>query len=255
MDLKRKLNSTGDSVISLTTKYDIFTIEKVCEFQKANGLEVIGYIDEATYNKIKSISASDPKNVEVKAFLEKEWLDICNKARPGDILLFRNNSAQDKYGYNTHAALILDVSKDKGEIHVLHARSEELGVGADKPMDRINFDRLYSDNYWLTENQIMLYTVPTVDDELGQKVSDSACLKYKDYQFGYGGSQGLKETTCVDIIRDAYKDQNIELLNKTDYSLSIKKVLDMNIRDFFLVPNDLMVSDMLKLEGVWERVQ
>jgi len=184
---------------------------------------------------------------------QQTWANLCAGARSGDILLFRSFSSDEKYGFMNHAALILNVSTENNEIHVLHARSNELGVGADLPMDRINFETLYSEDYWSYNDIIILCRVDGMSDETGRNVAEKAYEKYKTYEFGFGSFLGLRETTCVEIIRDSLRLEGVEIISDREYITMLKSALDHNDRSIVLIPDDVIMSEHILIVYFWQR--
>ena len=182
-----------------------------------------------------------------------DWELLCKKAAKGDIILLRNKGSDDKYGYFNHAALIIDVDANNGKLHVLQARSPELGVGADLPMDHITIDSFRDDNYWNKYDVIVLAKVNGVNLENGNIIASKAYAHFKDYTFGYGGFFGAKQTTCVELINDALKFGSIELISNKEYMSKLKRALDGDAASLILLPDDVALSDNVMIVSYLER--
>jgi hypothetical protein len=253
IEIKKKLNTQNDEKIPETSEYDWYTFEAVCQFQNKNNLAVTGYLDKQTLQKINDIKDLNKASVNEEEFYKERWDRLCDKAKPGDVLLFQMEDDL-KYGLNNHAAMVLDVSKKDKKIHLLHARSEYEGVGADKEMDFLSMDMFDSNYYWRSTNRAILYSIPTLTNDQREKLAADAYKKYKNYSFGLGGFIGLKEVMCGELIKDAYSDQNICIYNPMDYLLRIKQSLGRKQFEVIFVPDDLMNFEGLKIQEVWEKV-
>ena len=208
-------------------------------------------IQNGVYSTTINVRSFNGESTEIK---RQQWYDFCQKAISGDILLFRNHSSDGNYGYFNHAALILSVSEESGELHLLHARDHDLGVGADLPMDRLTFDMMFSDRYWLKYDDIVLCRVEGITSETGREVAEFAYAYFKDYQFGFGGFFGVNETTCVDIIRDSLNFQEIELFENSKTRLTLKRVLEGDAANLILLPDDIVVSSKVKVIDIWTKL-
>jgi len=226
------------------------TMIRYLEVKAAEGMGA-SYIYAIDFSgEITGREQNDEQDDEQKSNM---WQELCSRARSGDILLFKSFSSDERYGFINHAALILNVSTESNEIHVLHARSASLGVGADLPMDRINFETLHNDDYWLFNDVFILCRVDGMSDETGQKVAEKAYEKFISYEFGFGGFLGLSETTCAEIIRDSLRLENIEIISDIDYIALLKSALDNNERSIVLIPDDIIMSEHISIIYFWQR--
>ncbi len=180
------------------------------------------------------------------------WEQLVSSARAGDFLVFSSENAGAKYGFFNHSALILDVDRTNGVVHLLHARSGELGVGSDSEMDKLSFDAFESVDYYENYNVVFLCRAGELSNDCAKELADSAAEKFRDYQFGYGGSLGLKETNCAELIVDAYAQQNISFLDNT-YETRLKEVLKGNTKNLVPIPDDLLFSPVTEVLAVWTR--
>lgn len=177
------------------------------------------------------------------------------EARPGDFLLFKAAGADPKYGYFNHSALILDVDKEKEKIHVLHARSAELGVGADEEMDTFGEAELLDSDYWEKYEWSYLCTPRENIEDKRDEITQKAYEKYKGYSFGYGSWLGKKETSCAEIIEESYEEAGITLVQEDTVSLRLKEVLSGKAKNMVVVPDDLLLGDRAVVKAVWKKME
>ena len=208
-------------------------------------------VQNGTYDSIINMESFEgiPSNLT-----KQQWIEFCQKAISGDVLLFRNNSSNSKYGFFNHAALILDVSIERGELHLLHARNVELGVGADLPMDRLTADTLFEEKYWKNYDDVVLCRVLGMTEEIGKKIANYAYTHFKDYQFGYEGIFGANQTTCVDLINDSLKSQGIQLFDDLRNQLMLKSFLDGEAENLILLPDNIAVSNNVQVIELWTKL-
>ena len=252
LNIKKKLNTYfHECIIPLNESFDYYLLEAVFRLQKEQNFGLTGKLDNATYEFITKIDRNDITNTDdIKL---KKWNSLCEKAKPGDILVFRNDLRNDQYGYLTHSALILDVSLGSGEIHVLQARSFELNVGSDLPIDYITYAKFYDDSYWESDSAALLLSVRDMTEQTGIEIAQQAVEHFKGYKFGFGGFLGVKETTCVEIIRDSLKLGNITLISDFEYLNRIKSVLDGVEKNLILLPDDIIMSDKIVIVDYFEK--
>ncbi|MCL2002463.1 MAG: copper amine oxidase N-terminal domain-containing protein [Oscillospiraceae bacterium] len=252
LDIKRRMSTYYPELsIPLTADFDYYLLEAIFRIQHEQNLELTGKIDNATYDYIKNIT--DRRIAIDGDITHQKWMDLCSKARSGDILVFKNNSTGWKYGYFSHAALILNVSTSEGAIHVIQARSFEHGVGADLPIDRITYDKFYSDSYWRNSDTMLLLSAKDMTEDVGIRIAEKAYAHFKEYEFGFGGFFGAKETTCVEIIRDSLRFGDIDLISDLEYLLRLKDALDGAAKSLILLPDDIILSDNIVIVDYWEK--
>ena len=202
--------------------------------EQINNNDSIGLLDGIQYNDERK---------------EDKWYELSKSAKSGDILLFMNLDSDEVYGYFNHAALVLNVTPELAEIHVLHARNQELGVEADLPMDKLNYAMLNKNNYWRKYDVVILFSVDGVTEDVGFSITNQATEKFKSYAFGFRGFKWIKETTCVEIIRDSLKLEGIEIISDFDYISILKKAFDGKMMSVVLIPDDILLSDNVTITG------
>ncbi len=194
-------------------------------------------VNSNEYNTILSVKKEENTN------FQEDWNRLCSKTQKGDIVLFRNNSSDSRYGYFNHCALVLDVDKSTNTIWFLQARNSQLGVGADLPLDKLSFDSFNAENYWKHYDKVVLCRLPAINTEIAESLTQNAYNKFNGYTFGYGGFYGAKQTTCVEMIKDALADEKIDLISKSDYQHRLKKLLKGEDLSIFLIPDDIITSE------------
>jgi RNase P/RNase MRP subunit p29 len=254
-NVQKRLNELGKPVY-VSGSYDWYTFEQIAELQKQNNIGVTGEIDDNTMKLLNLEGNTEQKKqvTDSKAEMQNRWDYFIKNASEGDILLFNTNE-RSQWGYNFHSAIIYKIYPETKTIRVLHARSEELGVGADMKMDYISFESLFTEDYWSRVLRISLYKVPNIQAETLKAVVNDAYEKYSGYSFGYGNWNGLKEILCAELIRDAYKKKGIKIDDNNDLMNQIKQVVKGDIAKALFVPDDIMMSNNVKMVSVWERVK
>ncbi|MGN0400417.1 MAG: hypothetical protein ACI4EO_09890 [Blautia sp.] len=180
---------------------------------------------------------------------------LVETAQPGDFLVYKASGADAKYGFFNHSALILETDTKENRIHVLHARSTELGVGFEEDMDTFGESELLKSDYWGNYQMIYLCT-PRVDiSDKRERIVKAACEKYKDYTFGYGSWLGKKETNCAEIIAESYKNVGIYLVPDLSVSSRLKEVLSGNAGNMVIVPDDLLLGKNGMVKAVWKKTE
>lgn len=183
---------------------------------------------------------------------EDAWQTLVSTARAGDFLAFSAAGAGAEYGYFNHSALILEADAAAGTLHLLHARSSELGVGADLEMDTLSYAALQTLDYYQNYSTVFLCRGGQLTKEKAAQMAWAAYDKYNGYQFGYGGRLGLEETNCAELIVDAYRWAGVELL-EADYQTRLKEVLKGNTKNLVPIPDDLLFSEQVEVIGLWIR--
>lgn len=179
--------------------------------------------------------------------------NLIQHAEPGDFLVFKAEGADAKYGYFNHSALILEADKEEESIHVLHARSAELGVGADESMDTFTEQDLEEADYW--KNYQLCYLVTPAEDISGKRteITEKAYEMFNGYSFGYGSWLGKEETNCAELIEKAYETVGIELVKQDSVSSKLKEVLSGNAKNMVIVPDDLLLGGSVVVKAVWKK--
>jgi len=113
--------------------------------------------------------------------------------------------------------------------------------------------KFYNDSYWKNSDAVLLVTIENMTKAIGMSIAQKASEHFKDYTFGYGGFQGAKETTCVEIIRDSLKMGNIELISDLEYMLMLKSALDGEARSLILLPDDIIISPKVMIVDYFEK--
>ena len=256
MEIKKDLMICTKREIPLNTKYDYYMFDLIADFQNNNSLNVTGMIDEETLNKIESsknngsneMTLSDNKEIE-----KQYWHDFCQKCKAGDVILCRKSDSTE-YGLNNHSAMVIEVLPDD-TIHLLQARGIKYGVGYEDELDYLSLDLLYENDYWKKTDVITLYEFPNISNENRNKIVSDACKKYKNYSFGYMGMLGKNETTCGELIRDAYKQHNYMIYDDAIYSITaLNQKDDISLNDIIFVPDTIMLSDIMKMKCLWQRI-
>ena len=265
------VNQSKEKLYSLETKeyYDIlpensaknnmvFAVEKyIHEKMKGESADFIDSLKKAVsgengemFNEYKQKCVSNGEYDRVISFKKQmneqykaAWEELCKNAIPGDIILFRNNDSDSKYGYFNHCAIVLDSDAEAGKLHLLQARSMELGVGADKEMDTVNYDTFFTEQYWKNYDKVVLCRHKDVDEDTSRTIADRAYEKFNGYDFGYGGFFGERQTTCAEMVRIAYDDAGYELIKTSDYIHRLKKIIDGEELSVFLIPDDVVLSE------------
>ena len=207
-------------------------------------------LQNGTYDGI--VNGKGTTDIDTGTF-RADWEQLCKKAAKGDVVLLRNKKSDDRYGYFNHAALIIDVDANNGKLRVLQARSPELGVGADLPMDYITIDSFRDDSYWNKYDVAVLGKVNGVNFENGNIIANKAYAHFKDYTFGYGKFFGTKQTTCVDLINDSLKLGDVEMISDKEYRSKLKRALNGEAESLVLLPDDIALSDNVKIVSYLER--
>jgi hypothetical protein len=206
------------------------------------------YVIDKVNNDI-GIEINFNKNI-TKENSENDWKRLCQTAKIGDILLFKNSQG-GAYGYFTHSALIIDIDINTFSISVLQARNAERGVGSGLPVDTITFEKFYNDDYWGKNYTVLLCSVLNVSEDTKKIITTKAIEHFNGYEFGYIGFTEAKQTTCSELIRDAYKLQNIEIVGTLDYTTALKSVLSGDYASLILVPEDLLRSEDIEVKDFW----
>lgn len=223
---------------------------------------IAGSFDSASFLDIKSIEIQNGNydgiigsrgSESVDSTFINNWNMIILEAQKGDILLFRNKESNDKYGYFNHAALVINVDKDNNTVQLLEARNPELGVGYNTPSDFVNADSFSIVEYWNKCDIIVLCRVNGIETVDTDKLATTACEHFDGYSFGYGGYWGAKQTTCVELINTSFQLSGVELISDKEYKLKIKDVLDGNSTSIILLPDDILLSDNIKVISFFER--
>lgn len=175
------------------------------------------------------------------------WEQLVSMAEPGDFLLFHNPLSAARYGYFNHSAMVLE--KTERGLHLLQARGSEEGVGSDKDMDWLDYGQFQEEGYWKGNEVVLLCKADGVSPEAAGKVAEEAALFYRDYQFGYGSFRGLKETNCAELIADSYERAGISLLDKKGSRLRL--LLEGQARSLVVLPDDLALSDGVRIKACW----
>jgi len=207
-------------------------------------------LQNGAYDEI--VNGTGTTDIDTGTF-RRDWEQLCKKAAKGDVLLLRNKKSGDKYGYFNHAALIIDVDAGNGKLHVLQARGSELGIGADLPMDYITINSFRDDSYWNKYDVIVLCKADGVNSDTGNIIASKAYEHFKDYDFGYGGFFGARQTTCVELINDSLKFGNVELISDKEYLSKLKRALDGDAASLILLPDDVALSDNVRIVSYLER--
>lgn len=210
-----------------------------------------GYLDAVEGDLTNSVYVADQENpFETHIYDQNSWETLLENARPGDFLVFSAGGAGPKYGFFNHSALILENSQ--GTLRLLHARSAELGVGADKPMDYLTVSGLTELDYYQNYDTIFLCRSGDLTDSQSQKMAWEAYDKFNNCQFGYGGRLGLEETNCAELIVDAYAAAGVEIVDD-DYASRLKEVLKGNTKNLVPIPDDLLFSQNVEVIALWKR--
>lgn len=171
-------------------------------------------------------------------------------AEPGDFLVFKGRGADVKYGFFNHSALILE--KDSESLHLLHARSAELGVGSEKEMDVITQQSFMEEDYWMDYETVFLCSSAFSIDTKRMALTAGAQKRFQDCAFGYGSWLGKEETNCAELIQDAYADVDAPLVKEEPVSSRLKQVLSGDARNMVVVPDDLLFSDSVVIKAVYK---
>ena len=180
---------------------------------------------------------------------------LVKEAQPGDFLVCKAAGADAKYGFFNHSALILETDTKENRIHVLHARSAELGVGFEDEMDTFGEAELLKSDYWGNYELISLCTPREDVSGERERIVESACETYKDYTFGYGSWLGKKETNCAEIVAESYKAVGIHLVPDVSVSSRLKEVLSGNAGNMVIVPDDLLLGKKGMVKAVWRKTE
>lgn len=207
--------------------------------------EVKGRIEEKAAREL-SVYFHGFKKVQ-KEESDKLWEQLEKEAQPGDILLFHNPSSAARYGYLNHSALILE--KSEQGLHLLQARGSEDGVGAEKEMDWLSYEKFHEKGYWQGNEVILLGRVEDAPRDVRNKLAREAPDFYKGYQFGYGSFRGQKETNCAELISETYDRAGIPILEEKGSRL--RMLLEGKAKNLVVLPDDLALSDKLKIRAFW----
>lgn len=193
----------------------------------------------------------NPKEIMWEEFDEKDctFEKLLEVAEPGDFLVFKGRGADVKYGFFNHSALILE--KDNEGLHLLHARSAELGVGSEKEMDVITKQSFTEEDYWMDYETVFLCGSAFSIDEKREALTEKAQKRFQDCAFGYGSWLGKEETNCAELIQDAYADVDVPLVKEEPVSSRLKQVLSGDARNMVVVPDDLLFSDSVVIKAVY----
>ena len=181
---------------------------------------------------------------------EQQWHELCSRAKPGDIILC-NRDDNTLYGYNNHSAVILEVLPND-TLHLIHARSEEYGVGCnDNELDYLNANRLKKNDYWKKTGRIALYSHISITDEQRSEIVRRGKKKFRNYKFGYYNIIGSKEITCAELVKELYSDAGLKI------GPDKKEMRDLIFADMVenavFLPDNLMLSESFKMLAIWNR--
>lgn len=181
---------------------------------------------------------------------DAQWEQLCSAARPGDVILC-NRDDVTMYGYNNHSAVILDIT-DKGELHLVHARSDEYGVGSDDgELDYLDPQTLSSNEYWQKTDRITLYRYLGISEKQQEAISEKGASCFDGYTFGYYGFLGKKEITCAELVSELYAKAGIEI--GPSKSEMRKSLFNGKIEDAVFLPDSIMLSDKFTIIAFWQR--
>lgn len=180
------------------------------------------------------------------------WEVFVRSAEIGDFIVFSAEKASAEYGYFNHAALIIDIDREKGCLRLLQARGSEYGVGADLPMDCLSEQSLEDEAFFRKYGTLFLCGREELSPAQRKRMTDWAYEKFNGYQFGYGGRVGLEEINCAELIADAYRQEDIDLV-QGNYESRLKDVLKGNTKNLILIPDDLLFSEAVRVKAVWTR--
>ena len=180
------------------------------------------------------------------------WEVFVRNAEVGDFIVFSAEKAAAEYGYFNHAALIIDIDRDKKCLRLLQARGSEYGVGADLEMDYLSWQSLEDEEFFCKYGTLFLCGVEEFSQARRERMVSWAYEKYNGYQFGYGGRVGLEEINCAELVVSAYRHEDIDLVHG-NYESRLKDVLKGNTKNFVLIPDDLLFSEVARVKAVWTR--
>ena len=180
------------------------------------------------------------------------WEVFVRNAEIGDFIVFSAEKAAAEYGYFNHAALIVDIDRDKECLRLLQARGSEYGVGADLAMDYLSRQSLKDEEFFCKYGTLFLCGAGELSQTQRDRMTNWAYEKYNGYQFGYGGRVGLEEINCAELVVNAYQYEDIDLI-QGNYETRLKDVLKGNTKNLILIPDDLLFSEAVRVKAVWKR--
>jgi len=257
------VGSIDDKVINIRKKlglpagdyFDYYLFLRVASLQLERNITVSGCVDAETMEIIDAIKEPTRRTADmttdINAYLSEQWATLCNIAKKGDVLIFQQRG-DVQYGFNNHAALILDVLPDD-TLYLLQARSRVLGVGSEKEVDYLTMDKFFNDAYWSKSQVASLYTYRGLSSEQRERLANGSNEKFSGYTFGFGSYFGFKETTCAELIRDAYADIGIDIYDKAAFLQNAIKALDGNPKDIMLLPDTIMLDNKMSISAIWQK--